>query len=115
GGSLSRFCHLSVQVFRRGNRDSQGFRKSLRCGQRRRLTQNQWRTMQESAPLTAISLPTLDRLSDRYQAASSCRVWYASPRTPSRPLHPEPAPRSHLRPSFRSAEYFVGEVFCVVS
>jgi hypothetical protein len=53
-----------------------------RARQRQRLTQNQWRAMQERAPLTAISLPTLDRLSDRYQAASSCRVCYASLRTP---------------------------------
>jgi hypothetical protein len=67
-----------------------------RARQRQRLTQNQWQAMQERAPLTAISLPTLDRLSDRYQAASSCRVCYASLRTPSRPLHPEPAPRSRL-------------------
>ena len=69
----------------------------------------QVRAMQKSAPLTAILLPTLDRQSGRHQADSSCQVCaYAFPQTPSRPQRPEPAPRPHLRLSFRSAEDLVG-------
>src|SRR5665811_817274 len=69
----------------------------------------QVRAMQKGASLTAISLPTVERQSNRHQADSSFQVCaYAFPRAPSRPQRPELAPRPHLRSSFRSAEDLVG-------